>query len=56
MAEGRYKQDREAYLQAAENKAATARLMRSQGKTAKEIANELGVTRMTISRYLRDPV
>lgn len=56
VAEGRYKQDRAAYLQVAENKAVTARLMRAQGKTPKEIADELGVSRMTISRYLREQV
>jgi len=56
VAEGRYKQNRTDYLQAAENKAASARLMKAQGKTSKEIAEELGVSRMTVSRYLREEV
>jgi DNA-binding CsgD family transcriptional regulator len=56
VAEGRYKQNRASYLQMAENKAASARLMKAQGRTAKEIADELGVSRMTVSRYLKDVV
>lgn len=56
VAEGRYKQRRTEYLQAAEHKATSARLLKAQGKTAKQIAEELGVSRMTISRYLRDEV
>jgi hypothetical protein len=56
VAEGRYKQNRADYLQAAESKAVSARLLKAQGKTAKEIAEELGVSRMTVSRYLREGV
>lgn len=53
VAEGRYQMTRASYLQAAEDKAVSARLLKAQGKTAKEIAEELGVSRMTVSRYLR---
>lgn len=54
VAEGRYEQTRDQYLQAANDKATRARQMKAQGKTPKEIAEELGVSRMTISRYLRE--
>jgi hypothetical protein len=56
VAEGRYKQTRETYLQGVQDKAASARLLKAQGKTAKEIAEVLGVSRMTISRYLKEGV
>lgn len=54
VAEGRYEKTREEYLKASSDKAASARLLKAQGKTPKEIAAELGVSRMTISRYLRE--
>lgn len=54
VAEGRYSQTREQYLQAAEHKATSARLLKAQGRTLKEISEELGVSRMTISRYLKE--
>ncbi len=54
VAEGRYEQTRDQYLQTANDKATSARQMKAQGKTPKEIAEELGVSRMTISRYLRE--
>jgi hypothetical protein len=54
VAEGRYEKTREEYLKASNDKAASARLLKAQGKTPKEIAAELGVSRMTISRYLRE--
>jgi hypothetical protein len=56
VAEGRYKRSRTEYLKGAENKAVSARLLKAQGKTPKEIAEELGVSRMTVSRYLREEV
>lgn len=54
VAEGRYQQDRESYLQAAGQKASSARLLKAQGQTVAAIAEALGVSRMTVSRYLRD--
>lgn len=56
VAEGRYKQNRAAYLQAAEDKAVSARLMKALGKTAKEIAAELGISRASVFNYLKAPV
>lgn len=56
VAEGRYKQTREGYLQAAENKAVSARLLKAQGKTAKEIAEELGISRASVFNYLKQAV
>jgi hypothetical protein len=60
VAEGRYKQDRTAYLQAhagdAAQRAVTARLLKAQGKTANEIAQELGVSRASVFNYLKEGV
>jgi len=56
VAEGRYSQTRAQYLQAAEDKATSARLMKAQGKTAKEIAEELGISRATVFNYLKGGV
>jgi hypothetical protein len=60
VAEGRYKQDRDAYLQAhsdsAEQRAATARLLKAQGKTAAEVATEMGVSRKTVFNYWKGGV
>ncbi len=53
VAEGRYTMTRESYLQAAENKAVSARLLKAQGKTAKEIAEELGISRASVFNYLK---
>lgn len=58
VAEGRYKQDRGAYLQAhssgAAQRAAAARLLKAQGRTAKEIADELGISRASVFNYLKE--
>lgn len=60
VAEGRYKQNRAAYLQehssSAAQRAATARLLKAQGKTAKEIADELGISRASVFNYLKEGV
>jgi hypothetical protein len=60
VAEGRYKQDRTAYLQAhagdAAQRAVTARLLKAQGKNANEIAQELGVSRASVFNYLKEGV
>lgn len=54
----RYEKTREEYLKehsaSADQRAVTARLMHAQGKTPKEIATELGVSKMSVSRYLRN--
>lgn len=54
VTEGRYEKTREEYLKGASNKATRARLLKEQGKVPKEIAEELGVSRMSVSRYLRE--
>lgn len=56
VAEGRYEQTRPEYLAEAAGKAARARLLNAQGKTRKEIAAELNVSAMTVSRYLKADV
>lgn len=56
VAEGRYEQTREQYLKAAKAKTASARLLKAQGKTAKEIAAELGISRASVFNYLREGV
>lgn len=49
----RYEMTREEYLDSAEQRAVSARLMSQQGISINEIATKLGITRMTVSRYLR---
>lgn len=44
--------ERTLYLGAAEDRRTTARLMAAQGRGVREIARDLGVAAMTISRYL----
>jgi DNA-binding NarL/FixJ family response regulator len=60
VAEGRYKQKREAYLQehssSAAPRSATARLLKAQGKMSKEIAEEIGISRASVFNYLKQGV
>jgi hypothetical protein len=54
----RHELTREEYLAKADDRAVSARLMRQQGHTPAEIAAKLGISRMSVSRYLKqgDPM
>jgi hypothetical protein len=56
VAEGRYQQTRAAYLDNAAQKATSARLLKAQGRTAAEIAAELGISRASVFKYLKEGV
>ncbi|WP_220810480.1 LuxR C-terminal-related transcriptional regulator [Noviherbaspirillum aridicola] len=54
VAEGRYQQNREAYLGDVQQRAVSARLMHAQGVSMKEIAAKLDISAKTVSRYLKE--
>lgn len=56
VVEGRYTQDRATYLATAGQRRAAARLLAAQGKSLREIAAEMGVSKSVVGVWLADDV